>query len=512
MLPNRAAKPKRKSPVALPTGTVTFLFTDIEGSTQRWEHDRDAMRVAVAQHDALMRKAIESHRGYVFKTVGDAFCAVFSRADDALAAALAAQHALDAEDFANIKRLRVRMGLHAGEADVRDGDYFGPAVNRVARLMSIGHGGQVLISGAVEHALHDALPSGATLVDLGLRRLKDLTQPEQVWQLVMTGLPHEFPPLNSLDARANNLPVQLTNLLGRERDLEEVKSLIGSHRLLTLSGAGGIGKTRLAVQAGADLIDRYPDGVWFADLAPISDPQLVASVVAKVVGIAQTEQRRVDEAIPQWLKRKQLLLILDNCEHVIQAAAELAAAVLGAAPLVRIVATSRQALGIGGEVVYRLPSLALPETLTGLSAETASAYGAIALFVDRATASDTRFVLSDDNAAIVAEICRRLDGIPLAIELAAARVRVLSISNLAQRLNERFKILTEGSRTALPRQKTLGALIEWSYGLLNPQEQTLFNRIGIFAGGFSLDAATAVCAGESLDESDILNLLSSLTE
>ncbi len=511
MPPKHGAKPERRSPV-LPTGTVTFLFTDIEGSTQRWEHDRDAMRVAVARHDVLMRKAIESHRGYVFKTVGDAFCAAFSRADDALAAALAAQHELNAEDFADIKGLRVRMGLHAGEADERDGDYFGPAVNRVARLMSIGHGGQVLISAAVEHALHDALPSGATLIDLGLRRLKDLTQPEQVWQLTIAGLPSEFPPLNSLDARANNLPIQLTNLLGRERDLEEVKSLIDSHRLVTLAGAGGIGKTRLALQAAADLIDRYADGVWFADLAPISDPELVASVVAKVVGMAQAEQRRVDEAIPQWLKRKQLLLILDNCEHVIQAAAGLAAAVLGTAPQVRIVATSRQALGIGGEVVYRLPSLALPEAVAGLSAETASAYGAIALFVDRAAASDTRFVLSDDNAAIVAEICRRLDGIPLAIELAAARVRVLSISNLAQRLNERFKILTGGNRTALPRQKTLVALIDWSYGLLTPQEQTLFNRIGIFAGGFSLDAATAVCAGEGLDENDILNLLSSLTD
>jgi len=512
MPPENGAEPKGARSLALPTGTVTFLFTDIESSTQRWEEHRDAMRVAVARHDTLMRRAIESHRGYVFKTVGDAFCAAFSRADDALAAALEAQRVLNTEDFANIDGLRVRMGLHAGEADERDGDYFGPAVNRVARLMSIGHGGQVLVSGAVERALRDALPSGATLIDLGLRRLKDLTQPEQVWQLASAGLPSEFPPLNSLDARGNNLPTQLTHLLGRERDLEEVKSLIGRHRLLTIAGAGGIGKTRLALQAGADLIDRHADGVWFADLAPISDPELVASVVAKVVGMAQSEGRRVDEAIPQWLKRKQLLLILDNCEHVIQAAAGLAAAILEASPLVRIVATSRQALGIGGEFVYRLPSLALPGATAGLSAEAASAYGAIALFVARATASDARFVLSDDNAAIVAEICRRLDGIPLAIELAAARLKVLSVSNLAQRLDERFRILTSGSRTALPRQKTLAALIDWSYGLLTSQEQVLFNRVAIFAGGFSLDAATTVCGGEGLDEIDVLDLLSSLTD
>jgi predicted ATPase len=300
--------------------------------------------------------------------------------------------------------------------------------------------------------------------------------------------------------------------LGRAQDLEEVKALVKAYRLLTLSGAGGVGKTRLALQAGADLIDRYADGVWFADLAPISDPELVVSVIANAVGMTQAENRRLDEAITRWLKRKQLLLILDNCEHVIQAAAGLAAAILGAAPQVRIVATSRQALGIGGEFVYRLPSLALPEATTGLSAEGASAFGAIALFVDRATASDARFVLSDDNAPIVAEICRRLDGIPLAIELAAARVKVLSIPNLAQRLNERFKILTGGSRTALPRQQTLTALIDWSYSLLTSQEQMLFNRVGIFAGGFSLDAAAAVCGGDDLDEIGILDLLSSLTD
>lgn len=483
------AAPKDKYPVALPSGRVTFLFTDIEGSTLRWDAHHQAMQAAVERHDGILRTAIEAHLGYVFKTVGDSYCAAFERVSDAVAATVEAQRALANEDFSAVGGLRVRMGLHAGVASERSGDYFGPEVNRVARLMSIGHGGQVLVSGYVHHLLQDVIPADVTLIDLGLRRLKDLTQPEHVWQLAIAGLPVEFPPLNSLDARANNLPIQLTDLLGRERDLEEIESLASKNRLLTITGSGGVGKTRLAMQAAADLIDRYADGVWFADLAPIADPELVSSVVAKAIGMPQADGRRVDVAVPQWLKSKQLLLILDNCEHVIDTVAVLVAEMLGMAPQVRIVATSRQALSIGGERVYRVPSLALPEANVDLTAQNTLAYGALALFVDRATASDSRFAVSDDNAVIIAEICRRLDGIPLAIELAAARVKVLSIPNLAQRLNDRFKILTGGSRTALPRQKTLIALIDWSYDLLTPQERTLFNRVGVFAGGFSMTAA-----------------------
>src|SRR5579863_8316382 len=346
------AQPTASVPAVLPTGVVTFLFSDIEGSTQRWEAHPDAMEAAVARQEQLVSGAIARHGGYVFKLMGDAFCTAFHSAHDAIAAAIDAQRALAEEDFSGVNGLRVRMGLHCGSAEERNADYFGPTVNRVARLMSIGHGGQVLISGAVVDALHDALPSDGILIDLGLRRLKDLTQPEQVWQLVVAGLPREFAPLNSLDARPNNLPIQLTSLLGRAQEVEEVTALASKHRLLTLSGAGGIGKTRLALQTAADLIDRYADGVWFADLAPISDPDLVASVVAKVVGMTQTEGSKIDEAIPQWLRRKQLLLVLDNCEHVIEAAAALAAAILGAAIEVQIVATSRQALGIAGEVLY----------------------------------------------------------------------------------------------------------------------------------------------------------------
>src|ERR1700694_5215314 len=506
------AAEKSKQRVPFPTGTVTFLFTDIEGSTQRWETHQQAMHAAVKRHDQLMRSAIERHGGYVFKTVGDAFCAAFHSTPNAVAAALDAQRDINKENFSGVAGLPVRMGLHTGRALERDADYFGPTVNRVARLMSVGHGGQVLLSGATRDLVGDELPHGSSLIDLGSHRLKDLSQAEQIWPLTAAALPSTLPPLNSFGAPPNNLPIQLTNLLGREMDLERVKSLFSEHRLLSLTGAGGVGKTRMALQVGADLIDDHRDGVWFVDLAPLSDPALVASVVAKILGINPPEGVSVDESIPPWLRRKRLLLIFDNCEHLLGAVAVLVDAILKTAPDVRILATSRQALDIYGEVVYPLPSLAIPEKPEGLPLAEALDYGAIALFVERAKSADNRFAVTDDNAPIVADICRRLDGIPLAIELAAARVKVLSIPNLAQRLDERFKILTSGSRTALPRQKTLVALIDWSYNLLSEHEQMLFNRLSIFAGGFSLDAVTAVCAGEAIHEIDILDLLSSLAD
>jgi class 3 adenylate cyclase len=437
----------------LPSGLVAFLFTDIEGSTQRWDKHRDAMDSAVKRHDAIVRSAIESRAGYVFKTVGDAFCAAFSSASDAVSAAIDIQLGLAGADFSAVDGVRVRIGLHIGDASERDGDYFGPAVNRAARLMSIGHGGQVLLSGRLHEAAGTMLPNGSSLVDLGLRRLKDLTEPEHVWQLDVAGLPANFPPLSSLDARPNNLPVQLTHLIGREQDVDELKALITTHRLVTLFGSGGVGKTRLALQVVAELIDHYPDGVWFADLAPISDPELVASVVARTLGMSQAQDRRVDDGIVEWLKRKKLVLVLDNCEHLVEAVARLADSIMRSCPDVRIVATSRQALGVDGEVVHRLPSLTVPASAADLQAAEAQHFGAIALFVERASAADTRFLLTDDSAPIIADICRRLDGIPLAIELAAARVKVLAIPNLAKRLDDRFKLLTGGSRTALPRQK-----------------------------------------------------------
>jgi predicted ATPase/class 3 adenylate cyclase len=507
-----SAKRKAHSTAALPTGTVTFLFSDIEGSTQRWEQYPEATKAAVARHEQLMSAAIKQHGGYIFKSMGDAFCAAFPRAPDAIAAAIDAQLALAKEDFASVGGLCVRMGLHTGHAEERNADYFGPAVNRVARLMSIGHGGQVLLSQASYDLSHTELPSDTSLTDLGSHRLKDLAEPEHVWQLTIAELTSTFPPLRSLDALPNNLPAQRTTLVGREHDIAEVRELLRRHRLVTLVGSGGVGKTRVALQVGADLLDQYPDGAWFVDFSPITDSELVSSVVAQVLGMQQQQGRRVDESIPPWLKRKKLLLIFDNCEHLLEAIAALVAPILDMAHDVRILNTSRQALAVTGEAVHRLPSLAVPSAGAALGVEEARKYGGISLFVDRATLADSHFVLTDDNAPIVADICRRLDGIPLAIELAAARVKVLSIPNLAHRLDERFKILTGGSRDVLPRQKTLSALIDWSYDLLNRQEQTLFNRVGIFAGGFSLDAAMAVCGGDGLDEIDLLDLLSSLTD
>jgi predicted ATPase/class 3 adenylate cyclase len=481
-----------------PTGTVTFLFSDIEGSTERWERHRDAMAEAVAGHDAVLRKSLEERGAYVFKTVGDAFYAAFARPEDAIAAALDAQRALADRDFSAVEGLRVRMALHTGSASERDGDYFGPALNRVARLLAIGHGGQVLVSGTSTDLLQGAMPPQSSLRDLGIHRLKDLAQPEQVYQLVAAGLVESFPPLLSLDRLPNNLPPQLTSFVGREREVAEIIELMGQYRFITLVGTGGAGKTRCAIQVGGDLLDGSRDGVWLAELAPISDPSLVASVVAEVLAVQGEPNKPALDAIVAFLKRKRLLLILDNCEHVIDGARNVVDEILRSCPEVRILATSREGLNIAGERVYRMPSL--------------HHESAVALFVDRALAADGRFSLSDDNLPHVAEICTRLDGIPLAIELAAARVKVLSPQQLSHKLNERFRVLTGGNRRALPRQQTMRALVDWSYDLLAEDERTLFRKLGIFAGGFTLESAVAVCGDDVLDEIATLDTLSSLVD
>ena len=482
----------------LPTGAVTFAFTDIEGSTVRWERDRAAMQEAVRRHDAIVRTAVTEHGGHVFKTMGDAFCVAFEHPEDAVAAMVAAQEALAAEDFSAVDGLRVRVALHTGSADERDGDYFGPVLNRVARLLAVGHGGQVLLSEACSELIGGDLPPACSLRDLGEHRLKDLAQPERIHQLLAPELITDFPPLRSLEHLSNNLPAQVSSFIGREAELAEIAALIEGNRLVTLVGSGGVGKTRLSLHVAADLIDSFHDGVWFVELAPLNQGEYIATTVASALGITLPPQGDLVEHLARMLKGKELLLVFDNCEHLVEPAAHVISTILHAAPNVKVLASSRQALGVAGEAAYQVPSLDSPTS--------------VALFAERAKAANARFALTDENAAIVADICRRLDGIPLAIELAAARVKILSIPNLAQRLNERFKLLTGGSRTTLPRQQTLIALIDWSYDLLTPQEQLLFTRVGIFAGGFSLDAATAVCSGEDLDEIDILDLLASLTD
>ena len=495
-----------------PSGTVTFLFSDIEGSTERWERDREAMSAALARHDALMRATLEARSGYIFKTMGDEFCAAFFTAPDAVAAALDAQRAILGEDFSQVDCLRVRMALHTGAAEERNGDYFGPALNRVARLLAIGHGGQVLVSGISADLLQGEMPAQSSLRDLGAHRLKDLARPEQVYQLVAPNLPETFSTLRSLDELPNNLPPQLTSFVGREHEMAQIKALIGDHRLVTLVGTGGAGKTRCAVQIGADMLDGSGDGVWLAELAPISDASLVVSIIAQALNVQQSADHPLLETLLAYLKRKHLLLIVDNCEHVIGEARNIVAAILRGCPEVHILATSREGLNVAGEQVYRMPSLAVPSTDQARVAENVAGYGAVQLFVDRALLADTRFACTDESAPYVAEICRRLDGIPLAIELAAARVKVLSPQQLAHKLDERFRVLTGGDRSALPRQQTMRALIDWSYDLLSEDERRLFRNLAIFAGGFTLDTATAVCSSAAVDELAVLDGLTSLVD
>jgi len=499
-------------PRPLPSGTVTFVFTDIEGSTQRWERHTANMEKAVRRHDELMRSAVAAHGGYVFKTVGDAFCVAFGRPADAVAAILDAQRALGAEDFSNVDGLRVRAAVHTGATDERDGDYFGSAVNRVARLLAIGHGGQVLVSGVTSDLVQGSLPPRASLRDLGEHRLKDLARPEYVYQLLAPGLAAEFPALRSLDALPNNLPLHVSSFVGRDTEIAAITALIETNRLVTLVGSGGIGKTRTSLQIAANLLDGSGDGVWFIELAPLASGDYIPTTVASALGLSLPSEGDPVENLVRALKAKRTLLVFDNCEHLVEPAAHVLSALIRGCANVKILASSRQGLGIAGEETYRLPSLDTPDegSSTELRAADALRSAAIALFAERAHTSDKRFALTDENAPIIADICRRLDGIPLAIELAAARVQILSPRQLRDRLDERFRVLTGGSRDVLPRQQTLRALIDWSHDLLDERERTLFRRLGIFVNGFTLEGAVAAGSGDDLDELDVFDVLASL--
>lgn len=480
----------------LPTGTVTFLFTDIEGSTTHWDLYPEAMRPALARHDAILNAALAANQGHAFKKIGDAFCAVFETVPDAFQAALDAQRALHTEPWEGLPPggLRIRMALHTGAADLRDNDYFGPPLNRVARLLSIGHGGQILLSQVTYELVRDQLPQDVTLKDMGQRRLRDLQRPEHVYLALHPGLPADFPELKSLEHLSNNLPQQVTSFIGREQEMAEVKGLLARTRLLTLTGAGGAGKTRLSLQVAADLLQGGGDGVWFVELAALADPNLVPQTVAQALGVREEPGRTILDTLVDYLKSRKLLLLLDNCEHVLNATAQLADTILRACPDVQILATSREGLNIPGETTYRIPSLSLPDPEQTPTPENLSQCEAVRLFVERAQAAQPSFRVNPHNAPAVAQICHRLDGIPLAIELAAARVRALPIEQIAAGLDDRFRLLTGGSRTALPRQQTLRALIDWSYDLLSPEERTLLRRLSVFAGGWTLEAAEAVCA------------------
>ncbi len=492
--------------------TAIFLFTDIEGSTRLWEREPEAMRVALARHDAVSRQAVQVHRGLLVKSTGDGIHAVFDDAADAVRAMLALQLALAEPAPAGGLGLRVRAGLHSGPCERRDGDFYGPALNRAARIMNAAHGGQALLSSTVVQQLAGRLPEQASLRDLGSVRLRDLAQPERVHQLLHPGLRAQFPPLRSLEATPNNLAQQLNSYVGREQQGRELRELLARSRLLTLLGMGGIGKSRLSVQVGAELLDEYPDGVWLVELAPLADPLLVPQALASVLGVKEDAGHGVLDALLAHVRDKTLLVILDNCEHLVHACADLAKRLLQAGAGVKVLASSRDALQVAGETVYQVPTLGTPGADGSGDLQALGQHEAVRLFVDRASAVQPGFRLEAGNAAAVAEICRRLDGIPLALELAAARTRALSVQAIAARLNDRFRLLVSGDQTVLPRQRTLRALIDWSHELLSEPERALFRRLAVFAGGWTLEAAEAVGGGDGLPPAEVLDLLAQLVQ
>ena len=490
----------------LPDGTVTFLFTDIEGSTTLLRRLGDQYTEALDACRGILRTATNENDGREVGTVGDAFFAAFPRASAALRAAVEAQREITAHGWPAGASIRMRIGLHTGEPLSADLGYVGMVVHRAARICAVGHGGQIVVSRVTRDLVEDDLPPGVTLQDLGQHRLRDLAHPQHLFQVVAAGLPREFPPLRSLDARRNNLPLQLTSFIGREREKAEVRELLLTSRLLTLTGAGGAGKTRLALQVAAEVLEEFPDGVWFVDLATLSDPALVAHAVAKVLHVTEQPGRPIEDTLADALRDKHLLLLLDNCEHLVEKCAYLSEAFLRACPQIRILATSREALGVAGETAWRTPSLSVPAGKGDLTVERLSESEAARLFIERAVASRPGLRVGGRDGEAVLQICQRLDGIPLAIELAAALVGVLAVVQIAARLGDRFNLLTGGSRTALARHQTLAATMDWSYQLLSKAERTLLRRLSVFAGGWTLDAAEAVCSGDGIERTDVLAL------
>ena len=514
--------PKKSLPTGstLPTGTVTFLFTDIQGSTPLWEREPDKMAEALQVHNAALRRTIESNGGAVFKVVGDSFQAAFDTAPQALKAAIEGQKALLEAPWNELGELKVRMGLHTGEAELDPGgDEYAVShtKNRVARIMSAAQGGQILLSEETADLVKRKLPEGVTLKDLGENRLKGMEWLEHLYQVCAFGLPQEFPPLATSAAHPHNLPLQLTSFIGRAKEIDEVCRLLESHRLVTLTGSGGTGKTRLSLQIASIALKNYPNGAWLVELAPLADPELIPKTISAVLNLPDVPGKPVLDTLVDFLRSRRLLLILDNCEHLLEACASLADQLLHACPELTILTSSREFLGVAGEMPFRVPPLSLPDLRHLPSFIDISEYDAVRLFVERARVVSPNFALTENNSTYIAQVVNRLDGIPLAIELAASRLRMMGIEQIAQRLSDAFRLLTGGSRTALPRHQTLRALIDWSYNLLSEPERVLLRRLSVFAGGWRLQAAELVCSdaagsGGLIQSEDVLDLLSELVD
>ncbi|HUF00058.1 MAG TPA: adenylate/guanylate cyclase domain-containing protein [Anaerolineales bacterium] len=500
---------------SLPSGTVTFLFTDIEGSTKLSQEFPDEMPILLARHNEILSQAIQKHNGFVFQMVGDSYSAAFHNASDALNAALAAQSLLYSENWSPAP-LKVRMGIHTGaaklEENLSESRYSGySTIALTQRIMSAGHGGQILLSQTVHDLTRDKLPEHTQLVDMGEHSFKGILRAEHLYQLTVPDLPSQFAPLNTTESINHNLPAQLTSFIGREKEISTIIKHIIANRIVTLTGSGGAGKTRLSLQVGTQCLSQFQNGVWIAELAPVADPALIPQTLLRIFNLREDVQRAPLEVLIDYLRNRSLLLILDNCEHLIETCAKTSEALLRACPKLKILASSREALEVAGEVAYRVPSLTTPDPDHLPPLEEFLEVESIRLFIERAANAKTDFKLTKDNASFIAQICFRLDGIPLAIELAAARVKMMSPEQIASRLGDRFRLLTGGSRTALPRQQTLRALIDWSYSLLSEPEKTLFRRLAVFVGGWSLEAAEAVC-GEERGELDVLDPLTRLVD
>ncbi len=491
------------------SGTVTLLFTDIEGSTRLVRELGSRYETVLADHRRLLRTAFDTHGGSEVDTAGDGFFYAFPRAREAVLAAVDGQRALAGQEWP--APLRVRVGMHTGEPARSEAGYVGLDVHRAARICAAGHGGQILLSQTTRDLAGSELPDEVGLIDLGKHELKDLPAPEQLYQVTAPGLERDFPPLRSIDSRPNNLPRQLTTFVGREREIAEAKQVLASSPLVTFTGPGGVGKTRLAVELAGEMLDEFAEGMWFVDLGPLTEPSFVAPAVAQSVGVMHAPGQPILDTIIEHLHGRRVLLVLDNCEHLLDEAARTVDALLRGCDALRVLATSREGLAIAGEAVFAVPSLSSPDPSIATPADV-QRYEAVRLFLERATAAAPGFRITAQNASAVAQICRRLDGVPLAIELAAARVRALPVEQIAARLDDRFRLLTGSSRVTVPRHQTLRQTIDWSHDLLDEDERIVFRRLAVFGGGCSLDAAEAVCAGPGVDDIAILDLLTHLVD